>query len=128
MDSINIQTSNTNKVLYGIEEFNDINVSYIYSLISSLGLFPLITLVIYLYRQFVETSIIHNSIFSITLPVWKHLFILALTLSLNWLNSQEAIRFKPRLWQGFFQLNYVLRSGMLTKYIIVHYKKSSSSC
>ena len=68
MDSINIQTSNTNKVLYGIEEFNDINVSYIYSLISSLGLFPLITLVIYLYRQFVETSIIHNSIFSITLP------------------------------------------------------------
>ena len=69
MDSINIQTSNTNKVLYGIEEFNDINVSYIYSLILSLGLFPLITLVIYLYRQFVETSIIHNSIFSITLPV-----------------------------------------------------------
>ena len=71
MDSINIQTSNTNKVLYGIEEFNDINVSYIYSLISSLGLFPLITLVIYLYRQFVETSIIHNSIFSITWPVLK---------------------------------------------------------
>ena len=72
MDSINIQTSNTNKVLYSIKEFamwdeyfetvfnqtNDIEFFlYIYSLNLSLGLFPLITLGIYLCRRFVETSI-----------------------------------------------------------------------